>query len=533
MKKQSPYLFKLANSPHEFEQIHQLNYETFVEEIPQHEKKEERALVDSFHQQNTYLIALKDQTLIGMVAIHDNRPFSLDKKLGSVERYLPVHSSKICEIRLLSIRKEYRKTKVFIGLMRMLYQYFIQHGYTLAIISGTTRELKLYKHMGFLPFAHLVGQKGAFYQPMYITKEIINQSKNLYHHQVSFLPGPVEINHEVKSALLQDVIPHRDQKCYELMKSVQNKLCSLTSSTYAQVLLGTGTLANDCIAAQLSLLGEKGLILSNGEFGERLISRADRFKLSYSSLRKKWGGIFYEDDLLEVLEEDIKWIWYVHLETSTGVLNSMDMISSFCQKYGLKEIVDSISSIGALPLQLKNVYLASGVSGKALGSLAGLSFVFHNYPIQPSLQLPPYLDLGEYFKKRSIPYTHSSYLLSALDAALSVEFRERYIQIKNLYSNAYKKLNEEGFSILTDSKNGAFPILTVCIEDLSSRMLGDLLKGQGYILHYESDYLLERNWIQIATIGQITLDEMNKMIDLFTALYHYLKSERADSIMGS
>lgn len=524
MSKQSAYLFKLANLPHEFDQIHQLNYETFVEEIPQHEKKENRALVDSFHQQNTYLIALKNQTLIGMVAINDNRPFSLDKKLGSIESYLPVKPSKICEIRLLSIRKEYRKTKVFIGLMRNLYQYFTQHDYDMAVISGTTRELKLYKHMGFIPFAHLVGKTEALYQPMYITKEIINQSKDLYHHQVSFLPGPVEINNEVKSALFRDVIPHRDQKFYELMKSVQNKLCSFTSSTYVQVLLGTGTLANDCIAAQLSLLGEKGLILSNGEFGERLISRADRFKLSYRSLRKNWGEAFKEDNLLEAFTEDIKWIWYVHSETSTGVLNSMDMIGSFCKKHQLKEVVDCISSIGAIPLQLKNVYLASGVSGKALGSIAGLSFVFHNHPIQPSLQLPPYLDLGEYFKKKSIPYTHSSHLLSALDTVLSVDFREKYIHIKNLYSFAYRKLNEEGFSILSDLQDSAFPILTICIEeDLSSRMLGDLMKEQGYILHYESSYLLERNWIQIATIGQITLREMSRMISLFTALYHYLK----------
>ena len=236
---------------------------------------------------------------------------------------------------------------------------------------------------------------------------------------------------------------------------------------------------------------------------------------------------------MQVWEEEIKWIWYVHSETSTGVLNSMDMISSFCQKHHAKQqIVDSISSIGALPVSLKNVYLASGVSEKAIGSVSGLSFVFHNHSIQPSLQLPPYLDLGEYFLKSSVPYTHSSYLLSALNEALSINFSERFAHIKAHYSFAYKKLLEEGFSIIADSSHSTCSILTISVEkDVSTRLLADAMKEQGYVLHYESSYLLERNWMQITTIGQATLQEMGRMMDLFTALYHYLKRNRANSMI--
>ena len=42
-------------------------------------------------------------------------------------------------------------------------------GFDLGVISGTTRELKLYRHMGFTPFGPLVGTPGAEYQPMYVT----------------------------------------------------------------------------------------------------------------------------------------------------------------------------------------------------------------------------------------------------------------------------------------------------------------------------------------------------------------------------
>ena len=37
-------IFKIAREPVEFEQIKALNYETFVEEIPQHEENKDRAL---------------------------------------------------------------------------------------------------------------------------------------------------------------------------------------------------------------------------------------------------------------------------------------------------------------------------------------------------------------------------------------------------------------------------------------------------------------------------------------------------------
>jgi len=52
------YTFKRAETVAEFEQIHALNYSTFVREIPQHEDPGDGRLVDKFHAENTYLICL-------------------------------------------------------------------------------------------------------------------------------------------------------------------------------------------------------------------------------------------------------------------------------------------------------------------------------------------------------------------------------------------------------------------------------------------------------------------------------------------
>src|SRR5262249_29903033 len=137
--------FKVAAEAAEFEQVFRLAYETFVEEIPQHPPNAERRHVDRFHDENTYLIALDGEDLVGMLAMRGERPFSLDQKLGNVDTYLPAGRS-VCELRLLAVRPEYRRGNIFRGLIDLLMKYGRAQGYDLAIISGTTRQQKLYKH---------------------------------------------------------------------------------------------------------------------------------------------------------------------------------------------------------------------------------------------------------------------------------------------------------------------------------------------------------------------------------------------------
>ena len=97
---------RIATQAWEFEQIHSLNYRTFVEEIPQHPANPDGRLVDRYHSENRYLIAavqLPDQErIVGMVAYRAQRPFSLDGKLARLDDYLPEGCSP-CEIRLLAV----------------------------------------------------------------------------------------------------------------------------------------------------------------------------------------------------------------------------------------------------------------------------------------------------------------------------------------------------------------------------------------------------------------------------------------------
>src|SRR2546426_12422483 len=160
--------FKIASDESELEQIFRLNYKTFVEEIPQHPPNPEKRLVDRFHHENAYLIALDGDQLIGMMAVRDKRPFSLDEKLGNIDGSLPA-GRKICEIRLLAGLPSPRNGMGFQGLLKLLLDYGLSQHYNLAVISGTVRQQKLYKHLGFVPFGRLVGPPEAPFQPMYCT----------------------------------------------------------------------------------------------------------------------------------------------------------------------------------------------------------------------------------------------------------------------------------------------------------------------------------------------------------------------------
>ena len=117
-----PLQFKVATEEWEFEQVHELNYRTFVEEIPQHRPSSTPRLVDKFHAENTYLVCLRGNQVVGMIAAHGRRPFSLDQKLPNLDSYLPP-GRRTCEIRLLSVEKEFRNGQVFRGLTALMWQF--------------------------------------------------------------------------------------------------------------------------------------------------------------------------------------------------------------------------------------------------------------------------------------------------------------------------------------------------------------------------------------------------------------------------
>ena len=517
-----PLQFKVATEEWEFEQVHQLNYRTFVEEIPQHQPLSTPRLVDKFHNENTYLICLCGNRVVGMVAARGRRPFSLDQKLPDLDSYLPP-GRRACEIRLLSVEKEYRNGQVFRGLTALMWQFGTEHGYDLGVISGTTRQQRLYRHLGFVPFGPQVGKGDAMFQPMYLTLEKFEKQAELFlrqslrpHRPVSFLPGPVAISPQTRKAFERIPESHRSDFFVSDFQKTRGRLCQLVRACNVQVLVGTGTLANDAVAAQLTLEKKPGVILSNGEFGERLVDHARRFGLTFDTLKFPWGEAFDLDAVEQFLSRSpaVGWVWCVHSETSTGMLNPLPVLQSLCNRKGIKLCADCISSIGLVPVNLEGIYLASGASGKGLAGYPGLSMVYYNHTIESSNALPRYLDLGWYAENKGIAFTHSSNLVQALDAALkNQEWEKKFAEVVSVSTRLRSRLRELGFQLITTEAEAMPGVVTIVMPTgHSSTDYGQLLQKAGYLLSFNSDYLRRRNWIQICLMGDYSKDKLEGLM---------------------
>ncbi|NAP00860.1 hypothetical protein FRY77_33325 [Halomonas sp. MG34] len=68
-------------------------------------------------------------------------------------------------------------------------------------------------------------------------------------------------------------------------------------------------------------------------------------------------------------------------------------------------------------------------------------------------------------------------------------------------------LTEAGFDYLGMEDYSPGIITLPLPSSVSSRTIGDRLKEKGVIVSYESDYLLKRNWIQFALMGDHSLAE--------------------------
>jgi len=511
----TPLICKVADTPAEFEQIHRLNYRTFVEEIPQHAPNGEGRLVDKFHAENTYLIVTSGDRLAGMLALRDQRPFSLDGKLGNIDPYLPscVHPA---EVRLLSVDPAFRGSAVLPLLLEKAFEQSRMRQWDMVVISATTRQLHLYAHLGFTPFGPLVGKDGAQFQPMFVRPNAVDAVLKALKKRaaprpsckiIGLLPGPVPVSARVRKAMADHPDSHRSANFQTVMERVRCSLCALAGARHCQVFPGSGTLANDMISLQLARLQSPGLVLVNGEFGRRIAAQAARAGMRFETLEIPWGAVFEWKAIERAIEQlpSGGWVWWVHHETSTGILNPLEKIVAAAKARALITAVDAISALGNTPVNLRDIDFASAVSSKGLCAYPGLGIVFHRQDIiEPLAHAPAYLDLGYWTTHEGVAFTHSSNLLGALDAALRTQnYPRRFQAIAQRAKFLRTRLKNSRFEVLTQADAHSCPAVLTLIPRSAPNAweTGCALEAAGYALSYRSDYLKSRNWLQIGLMG--------------------------------
>lgn len=335
---------------------------------------------------------------------------------------------------------------------------------------------------------------------------------------VSYMPGPIQLPDAVREAFVDEAVSHRAPDFVADVQRVKAALCERVNARHVELFFGSATVANEALAAQLTLLPGRGLMLANGEFGTRLVEQARCWQLDLDAIEMEWGRPFHDAAIEAHLaaDPDIEWLWFSHCETSTGLLNDLERIKALCRRYRVRCCVDCISSIGAAHIDLDGVYLATGTSGKALGSYAGLGMVFYNEPVPPSDRIPRYLDIGFYAARQGVPFTLSSNLVYALAAALEALPPDYYRHIARLAQEIRQAVERMHLTLLVPEEDAIPAVTTIALpSEINSVTLGDALLAAGYELSYKSRYLVERNWIQICLMGEHHAEPVRKLLAEF------------------
>ena len=334
---------------------------------------------------------------------------------------------------------------------------------------------------------------------------------------VNLSTGPVSISAKVMNAFKKPAFSHRSFAFKKLYNKTTDLLCAAFQVKQTFILTGSGTLANEVMLQEMKYIGRKGLILSNGEFGERLIEQARRNNLNFINYELEWGKPFYIERVKEIiLRNSIKWILFSHCETSTGVINDLDQIAALARSCNCLCFVDCMSTVGTMPLDLSKVAMATASSGKGLASVPGLAIIFSNIDLSLKKESPIYLDLTHYSINAGIPFTLSSNLINALYVSISQKLCAGHYELTQHYGKLFfTLLNEYGFVPFSDANTKVFTIVT------SGKRKSDFyryMKQKKIVLSNESKYLTARGWCQLATLGYYTEKQLKFV---FSSLRQY------------
>jgi len=343
--------------------------------------------------------------------------------------------------------------------------------------------------------------------PTHVHNQKISEKRQMA--AINFLPGPVTISRQVRAAFAMDAFSHRSDAFDRLYNQCKEALLNITKSRSVALLMGSGTAANAVVAQELKKLPGKGLILSNGEFGTRLIHQGEKAGLNFDTHVQNWGQQFAFEKIQELLY-GTSWLWLTHCETSTGAMNLEPRLIAHCKSLGIKLCLDSVSAIGNQEVDFSDIYLASGTSGKGLSSFTGISMVFYNHEPQYSLNAHDYLDLAVYHNAANVPFTFSSNLLNALcTALLTTDYAKKFRQNAKHALQVRKLLAANGLHTPLSAPQVDY-IWTIALpEKISSLALGTALEKKGVHIHYRNRYLLENNWIQLAFMGACSTKQVS------------------------
>lgn len=190
------------------------------------------------------------------------------------------------------------------------------------------------------------------------------------------LPGPTEVDPEVLAVLSRPVLPHYGKEwgtLYEEILADAQKVFRTTAETL--VLPAPGAAALEMAAANLVEPGDKVVVVVNGFFAEIVESLVKIYGGEAKSIVPAYGRAVEPDQVAALLDQnpEVKAVFVVHNETSTGVVNPIPALGRLTRSRDILLVVDAVSSYGGMELDMDGwgVDYCVGYASKALAGVAG------------------------------------------------------------------------------------------------------------------------------------------------------------------
>ena len=310
------------------------------------------------------------------------------------------------------------------------------------------------------------------------------------------------------------------------------------------VVSGSGTAAMEMVIANRFRPNDKVLVPTNGKFGERVAEICSRY-CQVEHLKGEWGRIFDLESMESLLSNgEFEAVLICHNETSSGITQDADAIAELCRKYSVAFILDGITSVGGIEVELEKWSVEAAVVGaqKCTAGPSGIAaiaidhqFIERCGEIRDSGQGHPtyYLDLQAALKKGAddqTPWTPAINASMGWAAALDnlrTEGLDARIARCALMANGVRNLfSDLGFELLADEEGRSDTVTAILypkgIDDSWRKKLQD--EYRTYVIGAQDD--LKGKMFRIGSMGETPISEMvegcQRMLQCFQACGHEL-----------
>ena len=192
-------------------------------------------------------------------------------------------------------------------------------------------------------------------------------------------PGPSMVHPRVLRAMSTPLLGHLDPEFLVIMNEVQGMLRAVfqTQNQFTIAISGTGSAGMEAALVNVIEPGDTVIVGVNGVFATRMTDIVGRAGGKLVKIEVPWGQVFPLERIEEALRKEgkVKAVAVVHAETSTGAQQPLEGLGKLCHDHGALLIVDTVTSLGGVPVEVDKHAIDVCYSGtqKCLSAPPGLA----------------------------------------------------------------------------------------------------------------------------------------------------------------